>query len=209
MSKTLAILGAGALGLQIAHFAMSDAHFDAVVFFDDFTNENSFEGYSILGNSGIIEKKYQDGLFDVLLIGIGYKHLTARKTFYEKFKGKIPFATLIHSSAWVDTSAVIHEGTIIYPKACIDQRVEIGPNTLINLNVTIAHDTKIGGHNFISPCVAIAGFCSIGEQIFLGIQTTVIDTILISDQVVTGGGAVVVDNILEPGLYLGNPVKKR
>ena len=34
--KTLGIIGAGHLGLQITHHALHDNHFDEDVFFDDF-----------------------------------------------------------------------------------------------------------------------------------------------------------------------------
>lgn len=208
MSKTLAILGAGALGQQIAHFALQDSHFEKVVFFDDFSNEKETGNIPILGNSDAIEKKYAEGLFDELLIGIGYHHLDTKKSFYEKFKETIPFATLIHPTVWVDPTAIIAKGCVVYPNSCLDQRVEIGENTLINLSVTIAHDSKVGAHSFLSPSVAIAGFCTLGEQNFLGIQTTVIDNIQTCHHVSTGGGSVVVKNILEPGTYFGVPVKK-
>ncbi len=38
MNKTLAIIGAGHLGQQIAHFAIEDNHYSKVVFFDYFYN---------------------------------------------------------------------------------------------------------------------------------------------------------------------------
>jgi NADH/NAD ratio-sensing transcriptional regulator Rex len=47
--KTLAIIGSGHLGQQIAHYAISDNHYDKVVFFDDFTVEKQINGYQILG----------------------------------------------------------------------------------------------------------------------------------------------------------------
>ena len=38
-NKTLAIIGSGDLGQQMAHYAISDNHYEKVVFFDDFTSE--------------------------------------------------------------------------------------------------------------------------------------------------------------------------
>ena len=38
--KTLAIIGSGDLGQQIAHYALSDKQYDKVIFFDDFRNKN-------------------------------------------------------------------------------------------------------------------------------------------------------------------------
>ena len=39
MKKTLAIIGSGHLGQQIAHYAISDNHYCKVVFFDDFSTK--------------------------------------------------------------------------------------------------------------------------------------------------------------------------
>jgi NADH/NAD ratio-sensing transcriptional regulator Rex len=39
MSKTLAIIGSGHLGQQIAHYTISDKQYEKLVFFDDFTSE--------------------------------------------------------------------------------------------------------------------------------------------------------------------------
>jgi NADH/NAD ratio-sensing transcriptional regulator Rex len=57
MNKTLAILGSGHLGQQIAHYAISDKHYDNVVFFDDYTLDKEPYGFAVLGNSNEILKK--------------------------------------------------------------------------------------------------------------------------------------------------------
>jgi sugar O-acyltransferase (sialic acid O-acetyltransferase NeuD family) len=208
MSKTLGILGAGHLGIQIAHLAISDNHFEKIVFFDDYSKAQKIADYEIIGSSNEVIPKFKEEKFDQLIIAIGYKHLKKREYFYTMFRESVPFATLIHSSNFIDPTAIIAEGCVLYPFSCIDQRVQIKPNTIVNLNCTIAHDTTIGSHCFLSPSVAIAGFCAIGDQNFIGINTTIIDSIETCKSVVTGGGSVVVKNIISSGIYVGNPAKK-
>lgn len=203
--KTLAIIGSGHLGQQIAHYAISDNHYQQVVFFDDFTNENQINGFAVLGNSSAIESEFSKGSFDELLIGIGYKHLEVRKALFEKFSSKIPFATLIHSSCWVDKTAQIGKGCVIYPSCAIDAQVKIHPNSILNIGCTVAHDTTIGAHCFLSPRVALAGFVSVEEQCILGINSTIIDNISVTAQTQIGGATVVIENITKSGLYVGNP----
>ena len=106
--KTLAILGSGHLGQQIAHYAISDGHYDKVVFFDDFSRESYCNGYQILGGSDKIEDEFKKNAFDYLLIGIGYKHLEKRKYFFDFFNGKIPFGKM-HST----NKEVIHLANLI------------------------------------------------------------------------------------------------
>jgi sugar O-acyltransferase (sialic acid O-acetyltransferase NeuD family) len=203
--KTLAILGLGHLGQQIAHFAISDHHYQKVIFFDDFSKANEVNGFQILGNSDDIEFEFERNSFDELLIGIGYKHLETRMHFYERFVGEIPFGKIVHSSCWLDTTAIIHEGCVLYPMSTIDANVEINANTIINVSCTIAHDSVIGKHCFLSPRVAIAGFVKISNLCIIGINATIIDTISIVARTQIGAGTVIIMNLDINGLYVGNP----
>lgn len=203
--NTLAIIGSGDLGRQIAHYAISDNHYGKIVFFDDFTTASEINGYEILGNSDAIEIEYSKKSFDELIIGIGYNHLSVRKTLFERFSGIIPFGKIIHSSSWIDSTAKIGYGSVIYPCCNIDANVIIENNVIINISSVIAHDTKIDSHCFISPRVALAGFIHIQEMCIIGINSTIIDNITIASQTRLGGATVVIKNIYEPGLYVGNP----
>lgn len=210
--KTLAIIGAGHLGQQIAHYAISDNHYDNIVFFDDYATVSHLNGYPILGNTADVLSAYDNNIFNDLIIGIGYKHLPVRKQFYEHFYGLIPFGTIIHSTTWVDPTAKIGDGCVIYPTCAIDAHTVIESNTILNIGCTIAHDTNIGKHCFLSPRVALAGFIKIEELCILGISATVIDNISIAASTQLGGGTIVIENINIPGLYVGNPqrfIKKK
>lgn len=205
--KTLAIIGSGHLGQQIAYYALSDKHYDTVVFFDDFSTEKEVNAIPVLGKTNAIEAAFQSKQFDELLIGIGYKHLAVRKEMFDRFSEQIPFGAIVHSSSWVDASATIEHGCVIYPGCVIDAKVIISANTIINLGCTVAHDTKIGKHCFLSPRVAVAGFVTIEEQSIIGINATIIDSIKMAAKTQIGGAAVVIKSIDKSGLYVGNPAK--
>ncbi len=208
MSKILGIIGAGHLGLQIAHLAISDDHYGEIVFFDDVVEENTVNGFKVLGRTDSVIKHYQNNEFHELLIGIGYKHLNIRQELFGKFDGKVPFGRLLHSSSYIDQTAEIGEGVIIYPCCCIDANTYVAPNSILNLSCTIAHDCTIGAHSFLAPRVAIAGFVTTRERCFFGINTTISDTLSIVAETQTGAGAVVINDIKVSGLYVGNPIKK-
>ena len=205
MTKILAIIGAGHLGQQIAHYAISDNHFDKVVFFDDYNKGNIVKGYQILGTTSAILIEYEMGNFTELVVAIGYKDISIRKAFFEKFRNTIPFATIIHSTCWVDKTATIEQGCIIYPGCFIEPNVVIQNNTILNISCSIAHDSVIGPHSFLSPRVAIAGFVKANKCCIYGINSTVIDNVIIIDNVQLGAGTVVINNIDTKGLYVGNP----
>ena len=207
MQKTLAIIGSGHLGQQIAHYAIADNHYNKVVFYDDFTKETEVNGYKVLGNSDSVLTGFKKNEFDEVLIGIGYKHLAVRKQLFERFSGIVPFGKIIHSTSWVDATATIKEGCVIYPSCCIDAHAIINANTILNVACTVAHDTVIEKHCFLSPRVALAGFITIEEMCILGINCTIIDNIKIIAQTQIGGGTVVIKSIEVCGLYVGNPAK--
>ncbi|MFD0962620.1 acetyltransferase [Pseudofulvibacter geojedonensis] len=206
--KRLAIIGSGDLGQQIAYYAETDKQYKVVGFFDDFTPKGALvKNIPVLGKIAEIEEAFNNNVFDVILIGIGYKHIEFKSNIYKKLKGVIPFGKLIHSSVIADESAIIADGVVIYPGCLIDAQVEIQENSLLNVAVTVAHDTKIGAHSFLSPRVALAGFCAVGEKNILGINSTVIDNITTVNNVQLGGGTVLINNIEKEGLYVGNPAR--
>lgn len=207
MNKILAIVGSGELGLQIAKYAIEDNHYQNVVFFDDFNNNESVKGYKILGKIEEIENAFFQGKFSELLIGIGYNHMKFRSKIFNHYLGKIPFGKIIHSSCYVDKSSEIKEGSILYPFTIIDKNVSICENVLINLNSVIAHDSIINSHTIISPKVAIAGFVTIEKSCFLGINSTFIDHISIASETQIAAGSVVTKSIYKKGLYVGNPIR--
>ncbi len=207
MNKILAIVGAGDLGQQIAHYAITDNHYKDVVFIDDFITEKIILGYKVIGKTEDIEILFKQKLFDEIIIGIGYKHLKVRKEIFNKYCDLIPFGKIVHSTSWLDSTARVNYGCVIYPRCSLDANVVIQENTILNIATTIAHDTTVGKHCFLSPCVAIAGFVNINEQCIIGINSTIIDNISICEHTQIGGGAVIIKNIVKKGLYVGNPAK--
>ncbi len=204
--KNLAIIGSGDLGKQIAYHAINDKHYNVVGFFDDFAEkDSSINGFKVLGKLSEIHENFDNAVFDEVIIGIGYKHLSFREKLFNTLKNNVKFAKIIHSSCYVDSSCKIGEGVCMLPGSVLDQNVTIEDNVLINIACTIAHDSKIKTNTFLSPRVAIAGFVTIGERCNIGINSTVIDNIVIENDIQTGGGTVVIDDLKEQGLYVGNP----
>lgn len=207
--KKLAIIGSGDLGQQIAYHAATDNHYKVVGYFDDFEPKGSVKkGLPILGSINDVMQSHEQGLFDVLMVGVGYHHFAKRSEVFIQFKGNIPFANLVHSSSYIDLSCTIGEGVFVYPGCVVDMGSVLEDNVLLNAGCIIAHDSHIGFNSMLAPGVNVAGFVRVGKSVHLGIGTVVINGISITDDTRTGGGAVVVNNIEEPGLYVGIPAKK-
>src|SRR5690606_32806093 len=128
----------------------------------------SKNGYEIIGTTDDVIPLFKQNRFDELMIAIGYKHMAVRKTMFERFNQIVPFATLIHETAWIDKTAEVKSGCVICAGCFIDARAVITENVIVNLNTTIAHDSAIGKHSFLAPRVAVAGFVNVGENAIIG-----------------------------------------
>ncbi|MFM7730380.1 MAG: acetyltransferase [Flavobacteriales bacterium] len=204
--KKLAIIGSGDLGQQIAWHAKQTGRFEVVGFFDDFAQRGEIKHeVSVIGPTTEIGHAFEKGAFDEIIIAIGYHHFETRSRLFEEWKDRVPFATIIHPNAYVDSSANIGKGCVIYPGCTVDMLATLRENVLLNVGCVIAHDSLVGKHSFLSPAVKVAGFVTIGECVSLGIGTTIIDNLSLCSNTRTGAGAVVIDHIEIPGLYVGVP----
>ena len=204
----LAIIGSGDLGQLLAHHAATSCGKRVVGFFDDFRAVGEQAGPApILGGTADVVARHADGVFDELLIAVGYKHFGARRDLFDRFVGKVPFARLVHPSSYVDPSATVGEGAVLLPGCVLDQNAVIAPNALLNTACVVAHDTTVGAHSFLGPGVRLAGFITIESAVFLGIGTIVIDRVRVASGVQTGGGTVVTKDLTVPGLWVGAPAR--
>lgn len=204
--KRLAIVGAGDLGVQLAHLARMTGQYEPVAFFDDGCGAgSSISDIPVHGGLATLEESATLPSFDELIIAIGYRHLEFRQALFDRLRARFRFATLIHPSAFVDPTCVIGEGAVVYAGCVLDMNAQIACNTLLNVGCVIAHDSTVGAGCFLSPAVKIAGFVQVEPSVALGIGTVVIDNVRIASGVRTGAGAVVINDLEVPGLYVGVP----
>ena len=205
----LAIIGSGDLGQLIAHHARLTGKFQVVGFFDDFAAAGTLrEDVPVISGTADVLDCFKKGVFDQLLVAVGYKHFEARQSFFTRFNKEVPFATLIHPSAIVDPSCSIGAGSVVLSGCILDMNVKIGQNVLLNTGAMVAHDSEVGDHSFLAPRCNIAGFVQIGQKNFVGIGANVIDNLRTVSGIHIGGGALVSKSLDEVGLYVGVPARK-
>ncbi|MFC6998584.1 acetyltransferase [Rufibacter roseus] len=202
----VALIGSGTLAQHIAHYLKQSATFKPVGFFDDYQETGSCTAYGpILGPISMVAENFALGTFDQLLIGIGYNHLQFRDELFDRFSHKVPFATFIHETCYVDRTASVGPGTVLLPGCILDMHTTVAGNCFFNVACKVAHDSKIGASCFFGPGVNIAGFVQVGSRAFLGIGTTLINNITITSGIVTGGNSTITKSLDTPGLYVGTP----
>lgn len=208
----LAIIGAAALGRQIGEHARTDKGWTITGYYDDRSVGTEFNGAPVLGSTNCVEADYARGRFDGIMIGIGYNQMAARALHFERLKGRVPFANLVHSSAYVHSSCKMGEGIFLYPGVIIDMAVQLEDNVLIHVGGSVAHDSVIGQHSYLAPGVNVAGYATIGRCCFVGIGATIIDEIAIAPNSIIGAGSVIIHNTDPNSVSVGVParqIKKR
>jgi sugar O-acyltransferase (sialic acid O-acetyltransferase NeuD family) len=137
----------------------------------------------------------------IIAIGDG----SVRAAIWEKFK-YLPFTNYNDGHIFGDVDMGI--GNIICPGTILTTGIKLGHHNLINLNCTIGHDCAVGDFVTMSPGANVSGNVTIGNGCYIGTNAVIREKISICDNVVIGAGGVVVKDITEPGVYVGNPVKK-
>ena len=140
----------------------------------------------------------------VLAIGDNKK----RRELYQKYQPQILKENICHSSSFIDADAILGNSNQIFGNSFINSKVVIGDNNIINTGSIVEHEVKIGNHNHISVGSILCGRVKIGDNCFIGAGAVVIDKLTICSDVTIGANSVVIHHITEPGVYVGNPVRK-
>jgi sugar O-acyltransferase (sialic acid O-acetyltransferase NeuD family) len=123
-------------------------------------------------------------------------------------KYNLTFSNVIHSFSSVSQSVKMGQGNFINAGVVLASRVELGNFNFVNRTASIGHDTKILNYNHFGPGCTIASTCIIGNRNCLCTSSAVIPAREIKDNITVGAGGVVIENIVDPGTYVGVPVRK-
>ena len=208
--RRIAIIGAGAFGIQIKNAIQHDSvePFEIMGFFDDYQEEGSIiEGFPILGKLDEIVIKFQEGLFDCVFIAIGYKHFMFKEELYDKLNGIVPLATIVSMNAFIHPTAKVGNGVLISNGVIINANAVVDDNTCITLRSIVNHDCFVGKHTFFSTNVSTAGHVSIGKRCFIGVGCIISDNVQVSDDIWLSPGCVVGKDLTSSGKYMSYSMK--
>ncbi|MFC4160132.1 acetyltransferase [Chitinimonas lacunae] len=132
-----------------------------------------------------------------LIVGIGEP--ASKRIVVEKLKAKGGvFASLIHPSAVIASSAQLGEGVVLCPHALVSADARVGDFVTVNVLSSVGHDVAIGEFTTLSSHVDLTGWVKVGADAFFGSGARVLPELSVGDKATIGAGAVVVRSV-KPG----------
>lgn len=149
-------------------------------FFDDFTDQSSFQGIPVIGGmDSLMELK--ENLPEIkLFVAVG-DNVNREKLFATIADNDISLSNIIHPGAYIESTAVLGHGNLVMCGAYIGSKVVIGNGNLIFPGVCITHHNHIGEFNFFSPNVSVGGYTRIHSKCKIGMNSVVKPHIEVAD----------------------------
>lgn len=203
MTKALSLIGAGGHARSLLDLILS-LGLDIEGIYDDSYVPNEEERILEIPLKGNIQSLNANENEIVLAVG----NNNSREELYKKFESRIRKQNLISKNAVISVHHKIGVANQIFSNVVLNTLVQIGDNNLINTSAIIEHESKIGNHNHISVGTILCGRVTVRNNCFIGAGSVVKDGISICDNVTVGAGSVVIKDIMQPGTYVGNPIRK-
>lgn len=205
MSETVAVVGAGGFGREIAALLVDLPSISFAGFYDDSEpiETRLTPGQRWLGPISAVDTGHE------LAIGIGNiqtRRLIADKTAASGAQFSRP---LVHPTAWVGPLVHLSRGVVVCANSSITTNIVIGEHVHINLNCTIGHDSIIEPFVTLSPGVHISGNVTIHEAAELGTGCVILPQITIGAEARVGAGAVVNRDVPPGATVVGIPARER
>lgn len=139
MGKRLLLLGAGGHGKVVREVALNLLNIDGNPVYDsvDFLDDNSDEALGKIANL----EKYRDQYSDVFY-GIGNNAVRKQLLGQAEELGYL-IPVLIHSTAYINPSAVIEAGTVVEPKAVVNANTVVHRGCIISVGAIVDHDVIV------------------------------------------------------------------
>lgn len=197
MSK-LVLIGSGALARETLSWFESDiksGRYEVCGYIDqkpnpDFEKQNSIVHIGRLtDNYEVLTSKIDSDVKFVICIGNPEIRLNVTRN-----NSSLKFATLIHPTSTVATSAIIESGCIIGPYCSVSNDMHMKQGVMINSFVGVGHDTVIGSCTVLSSFVDICGGAQLGEAVFFGSGSRCLPGKSVASHSIVGSGAIVIRN---------------
>jgi len=199
MRRPIVFLGCGGHSRSVADVLLADEPSEEIVFVD----ENARDDERLFGFPVVRTADLE--AFDRMFVALGDNQ--RRASAFETIDRR-KLVSVVSRSAQVSSTATIGAGCFVGKGAHVGPFVTVGDDTIVNTSAVLDHEVRVGSHCHIGPNATVSGRSVIGDRVFIGVGATVVDGVSVCSDVTVGAGGVVIDHIVEPGTYVGVPVRR-
>ena len=142
----------------------------------------------------------------MLFVGIGNNLIRQQISELAHISSKL--ANLIHDTAYISSTVQLGKGVLVAAGVMVNPLAIISDGAICNTGSVIEHECLIGPYAHVAPGAVLAGNVTIGKKVFIGANSTIKEGVTIADNVIVGAGSVVLEDIIDPGTYVGAPVRR-
>jgi acetyltransferase EpsM len=201
----LLVYGASGHGKVVADAALVSDSYDVQGFLDDDEEKwgRKVLGLPVLGGSECLRTL---GAGALIALGIGSNE--RRKRIVEELATRrVSWATIVHRSAVIASSAQIGEGTFVGPLALVHTDAHVGRGCIVNSAAIVEHDNVLGDWVHVGPGAGLAGNVQVGAGTHIGMGARVLPGIHVGEWAIVGAGAVVTRELASGVVAAGVPAR--
>jgi UDP-2-acetamido-3-amino-2,3-dideoxy-glucuronate N-acetyltransferase len=117
------------------------------------------------------------------------------------------YATVVHPAASIAASTRIGAGSVLLAGVVTTADVEIGRHVLAMPNTVFTHDNRIGDFTSFGAGVLVAGRTTIGAQAYVGAGAKIRENLTVGTGALVGMGSVVTTDIPDDEVWAGVPAR--
>lgn len=191
------IFGGGGHGKSLIELIRASGHYLVAGVVDDHKPLDSrVLDVPLIGRSEDLTRLYQRGYRLMVNAVGGIGDLSQRIAVFERGKSAgFSFPTVIHPTAFIETSATLADGVQVFPHAYVGSDAKIGFGVIINTGAIVSHDCELGDYVNLSPGAILAGEVRVGEATLIGMGVTVNLRVKIGAKCRIGNGATIKQDV--------------
>jgi sugar O-acyltransferase (sialic acid O-acetyltransferase NeuD family) len=149
-----------------------------------------------------------DGVDFVFGIGSSTSYRVKQALIERLGVGNERFATIVHPSACISSSASIELGSVILANCTICANARIGRHVMMLPNCVVGHDSSIGDFTVLAASVVVSGKVAIEPNCYIGATAALREGVRIGAGALVGMGSIVVADIGSGITVAGVPARQ-
>mgnify|MGYP003781922903 FL=1 len=198
--RSLVILGNGGHASSVAEAAES-AGFDVRTSWPISRTDDSFA--DLISRVASLD-------FDKTALALGVGTNFVREAVHASISEAFPtarFASIVHKTAWLASSAVIESGVVMLAHASAGAKAHLSAGSLLNTGASLDHDSTLGEFASLGPGVRTGGNVTIGPRTMIGLQAGILQGRTVSEDSVVGAQSLVLEDIPSLSVAIGSPCR--